>query len=220
MQTGPGDCPYQDLSIPWHLITALPTGPNTASHLQKATFHASVLQAILSYMDMDTSLTPSGTSENAIGTQGEKLIAEYQSRTNEIHVVVFNKKNGKFNVGRYEDISSISRIYSLKDGSNTGSALFFSLIPEALTDDEFQEYYDILGKCKNDGYSDMDKAEQAALYLCDNLYRRIEGADLLSRCRYTPLYSGYRQSTSADSIKSEQRSRIHQAVCYLAPSVS
>lgn len=147
---------------------------------KKATLHASVLQAILSYMDMDTSLTPSGTSENAIGTQGEKLIAEYQSRTNEIHVVVFNKKNGKFNVGRYEDISSTPRIYSLKDGSNTGSALFFSLIPEALTDDEFQEYYDILGKCKNDGYSDMDKAEQAAYILCDNLYRRIEGADLLT----------------------------------------
>lgn len=147
---------------------------------KKATLHASVLQAILSYMDMDTSLTPSAASENAIGTQGEKLIAEYQSRTGEIHVVVFNKKNGKFNVGRYEDISSNPRIYSLKDGSNTGSALFFALMPEALTDDEFREYYDILGKCKNDGYPDMDKAEQAAYILCDNLYRRIEGADLLT----------------------------------------
>lgn len=131
-------------------------------------------------MEMDTSLTPASTSENAIGTQGEKLIAEYQSRTDEIHVVVFNKKNGKFNVGRYEDISSTPRIYTLKDGSNTGSALFFALMPEALTDDEFQEYYGILGKCKNDGYSDMDKAEQAAYILCDNLYRRIEGADLLT----------------------------------------
>ena len=90
------------------------------------------------------------------------------------------KKNGKFNVGRYEDISSTPRIYTLKDGSNTGSALFFALMPEALTDDEFQEYYGILGKCKNDGYSDMDKAEQAAYILCDNLYRRIEGADLLT----------------------------------------
>ena len=147
---------------------------------KKATLHASVLQAILSYMEMDTSLTPASTSENAIGTQGEKLIAEYQSRTDEIHVVVFNKKNGKFNVGRYEDISSTPRIYTLKDGSNTGSALFFALMPEALTDDEFQEYYGILGKCKNDGYSDMDKAEQAAYILCDNLYRRIEGADLLT----------------------------------------
>ena len=53
-------------------------------------------------------------------------------------------------------------------------------MPEAMTDDEFRENYDLLGKCKNDGFSDMDEAAKAAYILCDNLYRRIEGASTLS----------------------------------------
>lgn len=144
---------------------------------KKSTLHGPALSAILAYLEMDTSLSPASTSECAIGTQGDKIVAEYQSRTNEIHVVVFNRKNGKFNVGRFDDITSSPRVYSLKDGNQTGTALFFSLIPEAMKDDEFKENYDLLGKCKNDGFSDMATAEKAAFILCDNLYRRIESAD-------------------------------------------
>ena len=147
---------------------------------KKSTLHGPLLSAILAYMEMDTTLTPGSTSESAIGTQGEKTVVEYQSRTKEIHVVVFNKKNGKFQAGRYEDVTGSPRLYSLKDGSNTGTALFFALMPEAMTDDEFRENYDLLGKCKNDGFSDMDEALKAAFILCDNLYRRIEGASTLS----------------------------------------
>ena len=147
---------------------------------KKSTLHGPLLSAILAYMEMDTTLTPGSTSESAIGTQGEKTVVEYQSRTKEIHVVVFNKKNGKFQAGRYEDVIGSPRLYSLKDGSNTGTALFFALMPEAMTDDEFRENYDLLGKCKNDGFSDMDEAAKAAYILCDNLYRRIEGASTLS----------------------------------------
>ena len=146
---------------------------------KKSTLHSPLLAAVLAYMEMDTSLTPGSSSESAIGTQGEKTVAEYQSRTGEIHVAVFNRKNGKFNVGRYEDVTASPKVYSLKDGGSIGTALFFVLIPEAMKDDEFKENYDLLGKCKNDGYADMDEAEKAAFILCDNLYRRIEGADAL-----------------------------------------
>lgn len=59
---------------------------------KKATLHGPALSAILAYLDMDTSFTPASTSESAIGTQGDKTVAEYRSRTNEIHVVVFNKR--------------------------------------------------------------------------------------------------------------------------------
>ena len=147
---------------------------------KKSTLHSSLLSAVLAYMEMDTSLTPGSSSESAIGTQGDKVVAEYQSRTGEIHVVVFNKKNGKFNVGRFDSVGASPKVYSLKDGGNLGTALFFALMPEALKDDEFRENYDILGTCKNDGYTDMEKAETAAYILCDNLYRRIESADTLS----------------------------------------
>ena len=146
---------------------------------RKSTLHSPLLAAVLAYMEMDTSLTPGGSSESAIGTQGEKTVAEYQSRTGEIHVAVFNRKNGKFNVGRYEDVTASPKVYSLKDGGNIGTALFFVLMPEAMKDDEFRENYDLLGRCRNAGYADMDEAEKAAFILCDNLYRRIEGADTL-----------------------------------------
>lgn len=150
---------------------------NTAA-TKKSTLHSPSLSAILAYLDMDTIYTPATTSESAIGTQGDKVIAEYRSRTGEIHAVVFNKKNGKFNVGRFEDVAAMPKVYSLKDTGNTGTAMFFALIPEALMDDEFREYYELLGRCKSDGYSDMEEAEKAAFILCDNLYRRIEGAGM------------------------------------------
>ena len=146
---------------------------------KKSSLHGPSLSAILAYLDMDTTFSPGTTAEHAIGTQGDKIVTEYHSRTGDIHAVVFNKKTGKFNVGRFADATSTPKVYSIKDGGQTGTALLFSLIPEALNDDKFKEYYDILGKCKTDGFTDMDEATKAAFILCDNLYRRIESADSL-----------------------------------------
>ena len=143
---------------------------------RKSTLHGPVLSAILAYMDMDTSLTPTPTAEHALGTQGDMTVAEYHSRTKEIHTVSFNKKNGKFNCNRYDSVTSSPKGYTIKESENTGTALFFVLIPEAMTNDEFKEHYDILGKCKKDGFTDMDTATESAFILCDNLYRRIQNA--------------------------------------------
>lgn len=146
---------------------------------KKSTLHGPILNALFAYMDVDTTLTSSPTAEHSIGTQDEKIVAEYHSRSKELHVVCFNRKTGKFNVGRYEDVSSNPRIYSIKDSCQTGTALFFSLIPLAMEDEEFKENYYKLGQCRKSGYPDMDEAEQSAFILCDNLYRRIESADTL-----------------------------------------
>lgn len=148
---------------------------------KKATLHSAALSAILAYMDMDTAVTPGSTSECAYGTQGEKLVAEYQSRTGEIHAVIFNKTNRKFVAGRFDiaDPSANTKVYSIKDSGNTGTALFFALLPLALKDLEFKEQYDKLASCKQAGYPDMETADEAAYILCDNLYRRIENADNL-----------------------------------------
>ena len=120
---------------------------------------------------------PSG----ALGTQGEKLVAEYKSRTGELHAVVFNKTNRKFVAGRFDiaDPSANTKIYSIKDSGNTGTALFFALIPLAMEDQEFDEQYRRLADCKKAGFPDMKEADEAAYILCDNLYRRIENAENL-----------------------------------------
>lgn len=148
---------------------------------KKATMHSSALSAILAYMEMDTAVTPGSTSACAFGTQGEKLIAEYASRTGEIHAVVFNKTNRKFTVGRFDiaDPSANAKVYSMKDSGNSGTALFFTLLPLAMEDEEFKEQYDALAACRAAGYTDMEKADEAAYILSDNLYRRIENADSL-----------------------------------------
>lgn len=146
----------------------------------KSTLHSAFLSAVLAYMEMDTTLTPGSTSECAIGTQDDRIVAEYKSRTKEIHVVVFNKKNGKFNVGRFDDPTASPRVYTMKESGNSGTALFFALMPEAMTDREFAENYQLLGKCKNAGYVDEDEMAKAAFILCDNIYRRISLASSLS----------------------------------------
>lgn len=148
---------------------------------KKATLHAASLSAILAYMEIDTSVTTPVTTGSAIGTQNDKFIAEYESRTGEIHAVIYNKKNGKFIAGRFDDPDAQAKVYTLKDSGNTGSALFFALIPEALRDDEFRDHYNTLASCKAGGYPDMDEAADAAFVLCDNFYRRIEGADILGQ---------------------------------------
>ena len=145
----------------------------------KSTLHSSILSAVLAYMDIDTTLTPAPTSLSAVGTQDDLNVAEYQSRTGEIHVVVHNKRNGKLNVACFTDENATGKVYSLKERGNTGTALFFALMPEALEDDEFRENYQDLGKCRDAGYPDMDEATKYAFILCDNFYRRIESADVL-----------------------------------------
>lgn len=140
-----------------------------------ATFHGPVLRALMEYMEMDTTIS-SSMSNSAIGTQNDQIMSEFHSRTGQIHVVVFNKKTGSFRAGCFADPTSNATVYKLADKGCTGSALFFTLIPEAMKDEEFKENYDTLLKCKEAGFSDMATAEKSAFILCDNFYRRIENA--------------------------------------------
>lgn len=151
---------------------------------KKSTLHAASLQAILSYMELET---PSGSKTpeelGAIGSQSNNLtIAEYPSRTGELHVVVFNRNNGKFNAGCYSvpaDPESTPEKYIMKEDKNSGAALLFALMPTALGDDEFNEYYQQLKEHRNLGYSDLEEAAKTAAVLCDNLYRRVRYGDTL-----------------------------------------
>ncbi len=142
----------------------------------KSTLHSATLSAILAYMELEASPT---TAKGAIGTQNDFIIGEYPSHNvGETHIVVFNKNNGKFTAGVFTSNSTPS-IYSLKEDGNSSSALIFALMPILLTDNEFSEEYSKLLDCKKDGFTDMDKAEECAFILCDNVYRRIENSNSL-----------------------------------------
>ena len=110
-----------------------------------ATLHAPTLNAILQLVV----LTENGLSDDkgALGTQGKNLyIAEYPSKTGELHTVVFNRKNGKFYAGRYDDLNQPPKPYILKDNQQSGSALIFALLHIAMQDPEFSEHFDGLYK--------------------------------------------------------------------------
>ena len=67
----------------------------------------------------------------AIGSQTNTYtVAEYPSRTGELHVVVYNPANGKFTAGKYTmppDTENEPEKYVFKDSENTGACLCYSL---------------------------------------------------------------------------------------------
>lgn len=163
--------PFNEL--PTKRSTSATSKYNTAA--TPATLHGAVLRALMEYMEIDTTIS-SSTSESAIGTQGDQIMAEYRSKSKQIHAVVFNRKNGTFRAGCFADANSNPTVYTLAETGSSGSALFFALIPEAMQDEEFKDNYDVLLKCKEAGFSDMELAANSAMILCDNLYRRVENA--------------------------------------------
>ena len=158
--------PFDDIET---VRTDIKSCHNT-SRTAKSTLHGATLSGILAYMELEAD--PSA-AKGAIGTQNDMVIAEYPShRPGETHTVVFNRKSGKFIAGVFDSSGNMGN-YTLTETGNTGSAMFFALMPQLLEDDEFNENYTTLLECRKDNYSDMQKAEDAAFVLCDNAYRRI-----------------------------------------------
>ena len=165
--------PFDDTTVT--VRTDIKSRYNTA-RTAKSTLHSAVLSAIFAYMELE--INPS-TAKGALGTQGEMIIAEYPShRPGETHVTVFNKMTGKF-IASVMDGSGSQTNYVLKENGNSGSALFFALMPVFLQNEEFSENYTALLECKKDGFTDTVKTEESAFMLCDNVYRRIDGGPAL-----------------------------------------
>ena len=158
--------PFDDIET---VRTDIKSCHNT-SRTAKSTLHGATLSGILAYMELEANPT---VAKGAVGTQNDMVIAEYPShRPGETHTVVFNRKSGKFIAGVFDSSGNMGN-YTLTETGNTGSAMFFALMPQLLEDDEFNESYTTLLECRKDNYSDMQKAEDAAFVLCDNAYRRI-----------------------------------------------
>lgn len=165
--------PFDDISIEQRSKTHYSQYCTTATKI--ATLHSAVLSAILAAMELN--LDVSSEENGAYGEQGNLMdIAEYPSRTGEIHAVVYQKQTGKFVAGCYDDINQMPKPYVLKEDKNTGTALFFALIRAAMSDKEFSVEYDLLFSERKAGFPDLQKAVKSAYILCDNLYRRIENA--------------------------------------------
>lgn len=154
---------------------------NTVVGAKKATLHAPTLRALLAYAKLVT-YTNSGkdtTDLGAVGQQGSTFtVAEYRS-ADKTDCVVFNHTTGKFIATRIQNGTRMMVPMSLNDPAFSGSALLFALMPSFEEDTEFQEKFQKFCAELNSGWSDMGLAEELALNLCDNVYRRIEAAQAL-----------------------------------------
>lgn len=153
---------------------------NTTS-TKRSTFHAATLSGILAYIEVDirSHKDPTSADIGAIGTQNDMIIAEYPNHKGENHAIVFNRTSGAFIAGCFSSPTSTAQAYILNNTGNSGSALFFAMMPAAMEDDEFAEYYSKLYGCADNGYPDLEQAGEYAIILCDNFYRRIENARML-----------------------------------------
>lgn len=150
----------------------------------QATLHAATLRAVLAYMELESPTAGKKPEElGAIGSQNNNFtIAEYPSKTGELHVVVYNRLTGKFYAGRYTtppDTENNPEKYTVKEGESSGAALLFALLPTALADEECNSFYQQLKADRDKGYPDMDETAKTAALLCDNIYRRITYGNML-----------------------------------------
>jgi len=149
---------------------------------KKSTLHAPTLRAILAYMKLYHATTAGESIEGlgAIGTQkGKKIIAEYVGGRKDIQAVVYTKENGSILASVYPDEKSTGEPFSHKScgGKETGTAIFFTLMPVFMENTEFKENYDNLYDQYVAGFPNENTVKEAIFKLCDNVYRRIENAD-------------------------------------------
>ncbi len=168
--------PYDDSSI-GITSTVYFSKWNTTSN-PKSTLHSATLSAILKFLELDTN--ENEKADSALGVQGNNYsISEYKSHTGDLQAVVFNSVTGKFTAGCFDDLSQAPKPYVLKENKCSGTALIFSLMNEAMKDEEFSFTYAELLNEKKRGFSDFDVISKCGYILCDNIYRRIENADNL-----------------------------------------
>ena len=115
----------------------------TAFELMLQTFNKTTSINNLSFSDVMVVYKHSdgNTAKGAIGSQGEFLIAEYPSHTGVTHAAVFNQNSGLLIAGKFTSPDDSPENYTLKEDKDSGSALFFALMPAAMEDDEFGEVY-------------------------------------------------------------------------------
>lgn len=145
----------------------------------KATIHPLIMRAVQAYMNLENGTSTTGSAhQGAIGSQGNDMtIAEYPSVSGELHVVIYNRNTGTLKAGIYSDpiIPTDKPVsYKYNENGNSGTAVFFALLPTLLGDSEFNQAYQDYKAQASAGFPDDNETSRAAALLCDNVYRRVQ----------------------------------------------
>lgn len=153
---------------------------------KQSTLHGPVLRAVLTLVELMETDTDGalGVQKNDTG-ELQFYCGEFKKKNNEDRmVVVYNSKNGKFKV--CESGTGIHRhMPALRSGQSDGKHLICMLeyaslnMDGPLFDTEFFDNFTILRAQYKNNWPDMDVALKAAFICCDNIYRRVENANVL-----------------------------------------
>lgn len=118
-----------------------------------------------------------GDGEGALGRiSPTNSVAEYKSSMGPtaFHLVVYDAATGNFLASVYDSNTELIEQYTVNASARDGAALFFSMMPQLLEDEEFRENCMAYQEQFNSGFPDLTKATHAMAILCDNAYRRIK----------------------------------------------
>ena len=136
-----------------------------------ASLSSSMVKAVQSYCNCKN-----GTGTGAIGKIDHRSVAEYKSSTGtEIyHLVVYDPSTGNIIAGEYDAGTETMSVYTVHKNAKDGAAVLLAMIPELLTDEEFEEHLEAYYDCHRNGWPDLNVAIEHMAVMCDNAYRRMK----------------------------------------------
>lgn len=152
---------------------------STASGATRSTILASVVKAVYKYMALkkgELEAEPYYT-RGCIAVIDALYYGEYPISTDEdaYILVKYNEKTGEIEATMYDRIVKTKGIVSISKGSHDATAIFFTLMPLLLKDEEFSANFSILcDYMYSEPHTDATTPEiQAMAILSDNVYRRF-----------------------------------------------
>lgn len=136
----------------------------------EATLSATVVKGVLAYCACHD-----GTNLGAVGTCGQKGVAEYKSAAgpDDYHLAVYDPTTGSVLASSYHKDTEVMETYTVGKNARDGAALLMAMLPALMADQEFKETLDAFEAEYQGKYPDDTKATNLMAILCDNAYRRV-----------------------------------------------
>ena len=136
----------------------------------EATLSSTVVKGVMAYCTCRD-----GTKPGAVGTCGQKGVAEYKSAAgpDDYHLAVYDPATGSVLASAYHKDTETMETYTVGKNGRDGAALLLSMMPALMADQEFRETLDAFESEYQGCFPDVKKATDLMAILCDNAYRRV-----------------------------------------------
>lgn len=130
----------------------------------EATLTCTVVKAVHALCDCMT-----GICEGAVGVIDHRMVAEYKSSAgpDAYHLVVYDSVTGNILASGYDKNTEMVETYRLHQTANDGAAVLMAMMPALLSDQEFDDNFQIYLAERKNGYLDLNKATEAMAIMDD-----------------------------------------------------